>query len=51
MSDFPRALREQWPHAPYAVITAIDKVYEEVFAKYGINSPLVVCHLMAQLSP
>ncbi|MFL9829061.1 hypothetical protein ABTU92_30075, partial [Rhodoplanes sp. SY1] len=39
-----------WPRAPQAKIVLIARIAKPVLAEHGIDDPLVVAHLMAQIS-
>ncbi|MBK5957409.1 hypothetical protein CCR97_04190 [Rhodoplanes elegans] len=43
-------LTKLWPRAPQAKIVTIARIAKPVFAEHGIDDPLVVAHLMAQIS-
>jgi|GEM_PF-451437 len=51
MEYFSRdTLRSLWPHCAPAIIDGVIASQERVFQKYGLTSPLVVAHAMAQFS-
>ncbi|WP_316397336.1 hypothetical protein [Bradyrhizobium sp. 33ap4] len=43
-------MHRMWPRASAAVVDAIVRTHEQVFARYEINTPLRVAHFMAQIS-
>jgi putative chitinase len=48
--DFRSALNKLWPNASSTTKLAISQIAEDAFAEYGIDSPLVIAHFMAQVS-
>lgn len=53
MSDFATALKQLWPHGNDKVPGLVDGIIASapaVFPKYGLTSPLLVAHFMAQAS-
>lgn len=53
MADFSDALRVLWPNGDEAISglrAGISASAPEVFAKFGLNKPLLVAHYMAQAS-
>lgn len=47
---FGQALARLWPRCPPSKIEAIAAVADQVFAEYGVSSPLLRAHVMAQIS-
>jgi putative chitinase len=43
-------LKRLWPHAPAALVDAVASHSQQVFTRYGVNTPLRVAHFMAQVS-
>lgn len=53
MTDFGAALNRLWPHGDEKIAglrAGIIETAPAVFAKYGINTPLLIAHVMAQIS-
>src|SRR5215831_17080249 len=53
MADFLEALKSLWPHGDQHVAGLVEgmaKAAPSVFPKYGLDSPLVISHAMAQFS-
>lgn len=50
MFGFEDAINKLWSKSPQRVRQAVIAVHEEVFKQYDINNPLVIAHLMAQIS-
>jgi putative chitinase len=51
--DFGAVLKRLWPHGDQKIpglVMAIGAAAGEVFARYGIDRPLLVAHVMAQIS-
>jgi len=51
--DFGAVLQRLWPHGDEKIpglVAAISASAGEVFARYGIDTPLLVAHVMAQIS-